>query len=138
MYAQLLLKLLRERNFDETTRNRSNNEGNSSFGHILMRLLGTAIVLAITAFFTPGFRIDDLWSLIIASIVITAIDYLIERFTGIDASPFGRGMVGFIVSVAIIYFTRYIVEGFEVTRWGAIIGSLVIGIINAITPGRTM
>ncbi|NLK98821.1 phage holin family protein [Defluviitalea saccharophila] len=123
---------------DETTRNRTNNESNFSIGHVLMRLVGTAIVLAITAFFTPGFRITNLWSLIVASIVITAIDYLIERFTGIDASPFGRGVVGFIVSVAIIFFTRYIVSGFDVTLWGAIIGSVVIGIINALTPGRAL
>ena len=123
---------------DNTMRNRTNNGGNFSFGHVLMRLLGTAIVLAVTAFFTPGFRINGLWSLIVAAIVITAIDYLVERITGIDASPFGRGIVGFIVSVAIIYFTRYLVGGFDVTLWGAIIGALVIGIINALTPGRTM
>ncbi|NLM14184.1 MAG: phage holin family protein [Epulopiscium sp.] len=122
----------------DETRNRTNNEGNFSIGHVIMRLLGTAIVLAITAFFTPGFRIANLWSLIVASIVITAIDYLIEKITGIDASPFGRGIVGFIVSVAIIFFTRYLVAGFDVTLWGAIIGAIVIGIINALTPGRTL
>lgn len=123
---------------DETMRNKTNHEGNFSFGHVIMRLVGTAIVLAVTAFLTPGFSINGLWALIIASIVITAVDYLIERLTGIDASPFGRGIVGFIVSAAIIYFTRYIVTGFDVTFWGAIIGALIIGIINAITPGRAM
>ncbi|HHW66924.1 MAG: putative rane protein [Epulopiscium sp.] len=122
----------------DETRNRTNNEGNFSIGHVLLRLLGTAVVLAITAFFTPGFSIANLWSLIVASIVITAIDYLIEKVTGIDASPFGRGIVGFIVSVAIIYFTKYLVQGFDVTLWGAIIGSIVIGIINALTPGRAL
>ncbi|MBZ4667439.1 MAG: phage holin family protein [Defluviitaleaceae bacterium] len=122
----------------DETRNRTNNEGNFSIGHVLLRLLGTAVVLAITAFFTPGFSIANLWALIVASIVITAIDYLIEKVTGIDASPFGRGILGFIVSVAIIYFTKYLVQGFDVTLWGAIIGSIVIGIINALTPGRAL
>ncbi|WP_058486631.1 phage holin family protein [Defluviitalea phaphyphila] len=110
----------------------------SGIGHIILRLIGTAIVLAVTAFLTPRFSIDGIWALIIASIVITFIDYLIEKLTGIDASPFGRGFVGFIVSVAIIYFTKYIVSGFEVTILGSILGALVIGIINAITPGKTM
>lgn len=123
---------------DQTMGSRNGNEGRSGFGHIIMRLIGTAIVLAVTAFLTPGFSIDNIWTLIIASIVITLLDYLIERLTGIDASPFGRGIVGFIVAAAIIYFTQYLVAGFNVSFWGAIIGALVIGIINAITPGRTM
>lgn len=123
---------------DESMNNRSRNDGSFSIGHALMRLLGTAIVLAVTAFLTPGFTIDDIWTLVIASIVITVLDYLIERLTGIDASPFGRGIVGFIVSAAIIYFTQYFVSGFDVTFWGAIIGALVIGVINALTPGRAM
>ncbi|NLK20544.1 MAG: phage holin family protein [Epulopiscium sp.] len=118
--------------------NRNDNEGNSGFGHVIMRLIGTAIVLAVTAFLTPGFNINGIWALIVATIVIVLADYLIEKLTGIDASPFGRGIVGFIVAVAIIYFTQFIVAGFNVSFWGAVIGALIIGVINALTPGRTM
>jgi len=123
---------------DQTMGNRNDNEGNSGFGHVIMRLIGTAIVLAVTAFLTPGFNINGIWALIVATIVIVLADYLIEKLTGIDASPFGRGIVGFIVAVAIIYFTQFIVAGFNVSFWGAVIGALIIGVINALTPGRTM
>jgi putative membrane protein len=128
-------------NFNNYERNRTVNENRTndwSIGEILIRLLVTAIVVGITAFFTPGFSIDSLWSLILSAIVIAVLDYLIQRFTGINATPFGRGIAGFIVSAIILYATRFIVPGFEISVWGAIIGALVIGIVDMIIPGRAM
>ena len=116
--------------------NRRENDKGFGIGHMLVRMLVSAVVLAITAFFTPGFTIDNIWTLIIAAVVIGAIDYLIQRFTGFDASPFGRGISGFLVSAAIIYVTRYIVPGFNVGIIGALIAAAIIGIIDAIIPGR--
>lgn len=109
-----------------------------SIGELIIRLIVTAIVVGIAAFLTPGFSIDNLWSLIMAAIVIAVLDYLIQKFTGVDASPFGRGITGFIVSAIILYVTKFIVPGFNISVWGAIIGALVIGIIDVIIPGRAM
>jgi putative membrane protein len=109
-----------------------------SIGELIIRLIVTAIVVGIAAFLTPGFSIDNLWSLIMAAIVIAVLDYLIQRFTGVNASPFGRGITGFIVSAIILYATKFIVPGFNISVWGAIIGALVIGIIDVIIPGRSM
>ena len=44
---------------------------------IVGRLITAGIVLAITAFFTPGFEISNFGSLAIATIVLTVIDFLI-------------------------------------------------------------
>lgn len=109
-----------------------------SIGELIIRLIVTAIVVGIAAFLTPGFSIDNLWSLIMAAVVIAVLDYLIQKFTGVDASPFGRGITGFIVSAIILYATKFIVPGFNISVWGAIIGALVIGIIDVIIPGRAM
>lgn len=109
-----------------------------SVKNIIARLFLTAVVVCVAAFLTPGFSISGLWALILAAIVIVALDYLIQRFTGIDASPFGRGVVGFLVSGVILYATQFVVTGFEITIWGAIIGALVIGIIDMILPGDVM
>ena len=57
------------------------NTGNTAW-QIIGRLVIAAIVLAITAFFTPGFSINNIWSLAIAAVVLTVIDYLIVKFTG--------------------------------------------------------
>lgn len=122
---------------DNNDRNRHRDrEHHFSIGEMLLRILITAIVVAIAAYFTPGFSVDGLWSLLLAAVVIGILDYLVQRFTGIDASPFGRGIAGFLVAAIILYVTKFIVPGFHISVWGAIIGALVIGIIDAIMPGR--
>ena len=37
---------------------------------------------AITSFFTQGFSSNGLWSFLIAAVVITVLDYLVERMMG--------------------------------------------------------
>lgn len=121
---------------DNNERNRREEKKNEfNLGEMLLRIVITSIVLAIAAFFTPGFTIDGIWSVIIAAVVIGVLDYLIQRFTGIDASAFGRGFAGFLLTALILYVTQFIVSGFNISLWGAIIGALVIGIIDAIMPG---
>ena len=69
--------------------------GTSTVWQIVGRLVTAAIVLAITAFFTPNFSINNIWSLALAAVILTVMDYLIVKFTGLHASPFGKGFVGF-------------------------------------------
>ena len=109
-----------------------------SFGQFIVRLLVGAVVLAVTAFLTPGFTISGIWSLIIAAAVIALLDYLAQRILGVDATPFGRGLTGFIVAAIIIYAVKFIVPGYNVTLLGAILGAVVYGIINLLIPGKTM
>lgn len=109
-----------------------------SFGQLIVRWLVGAVVLAVTAFLTPGFTISGIWPLIIAAAVIAIMDYLVQRMFGVDATPFGRGLTGFIVAAVIIYVVKFIVPGYDVSLLGAILGALVYGIINLLIPGRTM
>ena len=116
----------------------SSQKQGASFGQILIRVLVSAVVLAVVAFVTPGFSISNIWALLIAAVVIGLVDYLIERVTGFDAKPFGRGITGFLVSAAIIYVTGLIVPGVAVSLLGAIIGALVIGLINMLIPSKKL
>lgn len=125
------------RNRNEKTRTRE-RDNDFNIGELLLRVLITSLVVAIAAYFTPGFTIDGLWSLLLAAVVIGVLDYLIQKFTGVNASPFGRGLSGFLVAAIILYVTKFIVPGFNISIWGAIIGALVIGIVDAIMPGRAM
>lgn len=115
---------------------RSNSGAMSTFGQIVGRLVTAAIVLAITAFFTPGFTINNIWSLAIAAIVLTLIDYLIVKFTGLDVTPFGKGFVGFILAAVTLYVTQYFVAGYSISWIAAIIGALIYGIVDYIIPGE--
>src|SRR5699024_5296170 len=122
---------------NDNNRNKDHEKDHEfNIGEMLLRVLITAIVIPIAAYFTPGFTIDGLGSVLIAAVVIGVLDYLVQRFTGIDASPFGRGIAGFLVAAIILYITKFLVTGFNISLLGAIIGALVIGIIDAIIPGR--
>ena len=109
-----------------------------SFGQFIIRWLVGAVLLAVTAFLTPGFTISGVWPLIVAAAVIAIIDYLVQKVLGVDATPFGRGITGFIVAAIIIYVVKFIVPGYDVTLVGAVLGALVYGIINLLIPGKTM
>ncbi|ACO83874.1 phage holin family protein [Clostridium botulinum] len=123
---------------DERKReNDSNNMSSGIMGYII-RLIVSMVVLSVTAFFTPGFTISGFWAVLLAAVIISAIDYLVERLMGVDASPFGRGLKGFVISAIIIYLTQFLVPTMRVSIVGAIIAALVIGVIDAILPGRVM
>lgn len=111
---------------------------NFNITHFLIRLVVGAVVLAVTAALTPGFAITGFWPLIFGAIILAALDYLALRILGANATPFGRGITGFILAAAIIYITQYFVAGYDVNMFGAIIGALIYGIIDAVIPGRAM
>ena len=108
----------------------------SMIWQIAGRLIAAAVVLAITAFFTPGFTISNIWTLIIAAVVLTAIDYLITKFTGLHASPFGKGFIGFALAAIVLYVTQFFVAGYSISWIAAIIGALIYGVVDYFIPGN--
>ena len=106
------------------------SSGTSTAWQIIGRLIGSAVVLAITAFFTPGFTINNIWSLIIAAVILSVMDYLIIKFTGLDASPFGKGFVGFALAAITLYVTQFFVAGYSISWMAAIIGALIYGVVD--------
>lgn len=111
-------------------------KGTSTVWQIVGRLITAAVVLAITAFFTPGFHIANFWTLVAAAIVLTVIDYLITRFTGLHASSFGKGFVGFVLSAIVLYVTQYFVAGYTISWMAAIVGALIYGVVDYFLPGE--
>lgn len=120
----------------------SNSQSNSANStstvwQVVGRLIASAVVLAITAFFTPGFSISNFWTLAIAAIVLTIMDYLIAKFTGLHASPFGKGFVGFVLAVVTLYLTQFFVAGYTISWMAAIIGALIYGVVDYFIPGTS-
>ena len=117
-------------------------QGNQSRGststvwQIVGRLIASAVVLAITAFFTPGFTINNFWTLAMAAVVLTIMDYLIIKFTGLHASPFGKGFIGFALAAITLYVTQFFVAGYTISWMAAIIGALIYGVIDYFIPGN--
>jgi putative membrane protein len=122
---------------EERNENRERGE-NFTLTHFFVRLVTGAIVLAITAFLTPGFTISGLASLIFAAVILALLDYFALKILGVNATPFGRGITGFVLAAVIIYMTKFLVAGYDVTLLGAVLAALVYGIVDMIVPGRAM
>ena len=105
-------------------------------GGIIIRFITSAIVLGITAFFTPGFQIASFWTLIVASVVLAILDYLANAVIGTNVAPFGRGIIGFIVSAIVLYATQFFVSGYSISWISAIVGALIYGIVASIIHGK--
>ncbi len=120
---------------NNTQSNSNTSNGISTVWQIVGRLATAAIVLAITAFFTPGFSINNIWALALAAVVLTIMDYLIIKFTGLHASPFGKGFVGFALAAIILYLTQFFVAGYSISWMAAIIGALIYGVVDYFIPG---
>jgi putative membrane protein len=112
--------------------------GHFSITHFIIRLIVGAIVLFITQAVTLGFSIRGFWTLLLAALVLAILDHLVERLLGVDATPFGRGISGFILAALIIYVIKFIVPGYSVTIVGALLGALIYGLVDLIIPGRAM
>ena len=121
---------------DNSRVDNNTQSGASTAWQIVGRLVVAAIVLGITAFFTPGFSINNIWSLAIAAVVLTVMDYLIVKFTGLHASPFGKGFVGFILAAVTLYLSQFFVAGYSISWIAAIIGALIYGVVDYLIPGE--
>ena len=114
------------------------HSGSTPFFRWLGRMVIMAIILAVVSFFTPGFSINGLWSFVLAAVVISVLDYLMEAVMKVDASPFGKGIKGFLLAAVILYLAQFLVPNMSVTIIGALLGALAIGILDAIFPSRVM
>lgn len=100
----------------------------------VIRFAVAAIVLMFVGFLVPGFSVNSFWTALLAAVVIAVIGWLVELMFGDRISSYNRGIVGFLVSALVIYFTQFVISGFYVTILGALLASLVIGIIDLFIP----
>ncbi len=105
-------------------------------GHVV-RFIVAAIVLMLVGFIVPQFSVGGFWSALFLALVIAALGWIVEGIFGKRVTPFGRGIVGFIASAAVIWIAQFIVGGVTVTWLGAILAALVIGIIDLFIPVST-
>ena len=106
------------------------------FIQLIIRVITSISIFAITVFFTPNFKISSFPILIISSIVITLLDYLMSIITGIHDIPIGRGFVGFISATIIIYTTQYFVDGYYISIFSSLIAAGIYGIIDYFLPNK--
>ena len=99
-----------------------------------VRFIVSALVLMLMGYVVPGFSHIGFLSALLAAVVISLVGYILESLFGKSISPYGRGIVGFLVSAAVIYVAQIVVPGMHVTVLGALIAAFVIGIVDLFIP----
>ncbi|MGG4340176.1 phage holin family protein [Paenibacillus lautus] len=105
-------------------------------GHVV-RFIVSALVLMVVGWIVPQFTVGGFGSALLLALVIALIGWAIEGIFGKKVTPFGRGIVGFLVSALVIYLAQFIVGGVSVSVLGALLAALVIGIIDLFIPVST-
>ncbi|MCL6454420.1 MAG: phage holin family protein [Alicyclobacillus sp.] len=100
----------------------------------IVRFIVSALVLMFVGFIVPGFAVMGFWSALLAAVVIALLGWAIEALFGRRISPFGRGIVGFISGAVVIYVAQLFVPGMRASILGALLASLVIGIVDLFIP----
>ncbi|WP_340007773.1 phage holin family protein [Paenibacillus sp. FSL K6-0276] len=101
------------------------------------RFIVAALVLMVVGWIVPQFSVGGFWSALILALVIALIGWVVEGIFGKKATPFGRGIVGFLVSALVIWVAQFVVSGVSVSILGAILAALVIGIVDLFLPIST-
>lgn len=101
----------------------------------IVRFLISALVLLVVSWLIPGLSVAGFTGAIIAAVVITILGWVVEKLLGKNITPRSRGLVGFISAAVVIYLAQYIVPGsIRVNILGALLASLVIGLVDAFVP----
>ena len=102
---------------------------------MIVRFIVSAVVLLLVSYLVPGLRVAGFTGALVAAAVIAIAGYLIERVFGDKITRTGRGAVGFITAAVVIYLSQFIVPGYiTVSIIGALLASLVIGIVDSFVP----
>lgn len=101
---------------------------------VAVRFIVSALVLMLVGFLLPGFAPLGFLNALLAAVVISALGWVVESVLGRGVSPYGRGIVGFIVSAIVIWAAQFFVPGMEVTVLGALLAAFVIGVIDLFVP----
>lgn len=102
----------------------------------IIRFIVSALVLLLVSYIVPGLQVAGFTGALIAAIVIAGLGWVAEMVFGRDKiSRAGRGAIGFITAAVVIYLSQFIVPGYiRVTVIGALLASLVIGIVDTFVP----
>ncbi|WP_128894861.1 phage holin family protein [Longirhabdus pacifica] len=104
----------------------------------IFRFIVSAIVLLFVSWIVPQFSIGGFFSALFFAVVIALIGWGVESLQGgRRITPFGRGIVGFIISAAVIWVSQFFVGNVDVTIIGALLAALVIGLLDLFFPIST-
>lgn len=106
----------------------------SSLVGLIIRFVVSALVLMLVSFLLPGFALLTFGQALLAAVIIAILGFIVESLFGKRVSPQNRGIVGFITAAIVIYIAQFIVPGMHITVLGALLASIIIGVVDLFVP----
>lgn len=108
---------------------------NINIKDLLVRMLFAMIAIGVVSFFTPGIKMyGGIKTALIVGLVVGFLHSFISDILNIRGEATKRGVTAFLVSAVVLYATGKIIPGFSVSLFGALIGSIVLGIVEVLLP----
>ena len=107
----------------------------------LAHWLTTAVALAVTAWVLPGVRVDGLFSLALAALVLGFVNAIVRPVLVLLTLPFTLltlGLFYFVVNGLAFGLAAFLVPGFSVASFfSAVFGAMAVGLISWFIGGFT-
>ena len=104
--------------------------------YIISRVLLGAFALLLAAYLVTGITVDGLYAAIIAAVILGILHALVRPVLFILTLPITiitLGLFHFVINAALFMFAASFIEGFSVSSfWVALIGSLIVSVVNTI------
>lgn len=101
---------------------------------LLIKLALNTFTLLIVAYLVPGFHFADLWTTVVAAVVIGVVNTFIKPILQIIALPISIitfGIAAFLINVFLLWGVSFIVPGFEIESFlTAVIASIVLSLVS--------
>lgn len=97
----------------------------------IIKFITSAIVLALSAFFTPNFQINTLTSLLTVALAITIINTLINLLLNNCKSNLLKKVVNFSIMILLLYSAQFLVSNYYISLPSAILGAIIYFIISS-------
>ncbi len=104
--------------------------------HLLSRLFLGAFALLLTAYLVTGITVDGLYVALITAAILGILHAVVRPILFVLTLPITiitLGLFHFVINAALFMFAASFIEGFSVSSfWTALLGSLIVSILNTI------
>jgi putative membrane protein len=101
---------------------------------LLFRLAVNVFALLVVEYLVPGFILKDVWTAVVAAIVIGVVNTFIKPVLQLIALPISiltLGIGAFLINVLLLWGTSKLVPGFYIASFkAALIGSIVLSLVT--------
>ena len=99
------------------------------------RIIAASIILGITAFFSPGFTMSNIWIVISAVFILSIVDFILG-ISILFKHPIIKLFLGLILCLVVLYSMQYFIVGYILSFIPIFLGALLYGLVDYMLPNK--